>query len=64
MFSDQLVPIPDEDKIDIAAFLRRIRDHHLQPRVYTPDAAALIKFEDYKEELKRIVETSNRGCVF
>jgi hypothetical protein len=56
-------PIAEADKFDIAKYLRCIRDHHTQPRVYTPDSAAMDKFSECKAKLQSIVEESNRGYV-
>ena len=63
MFSDQMKPIADKDKFNVAQYLHCIRDHHLQPRVYTPDTDALAKFGEYKAELQNIAEASNKGYV-
>ena len=56
-------PIAEADKFDIAKYLRCIRDHHTQPRVYTPDSAAMDKFSECKAKLQIMVEASDRGYV-
>ena len=45
--------------IDISAFLRCIRDHHLQPQVYTADKDAIGELKSVFYRLKEIEADSN-----
>ena len=50
-----------KDKIDVTAYLSRIRDIHKEPRVYHVDKEAMSVFEAIDAELTEIDEKSNHG---
>ena len=61
VFDDYLTRIPEEQKVDIALYMRTVRDNHQTERTYRPTEEAMEKFKECHAELGELEEKSDYG---